>query len=112
MSIDIPQVTLNNGVQMPILGFGVFQIPAEHTEQAVADALAAGYRLLDTAASYGNDEAVGRAIAKSGIPRGELFVTTKLWVQDKPARSSIPECSSATRSASIPTCCGCPPAAC
>jgi 2,5-diketo-D-gluconate reductase A len=76
---DIPQVTLNNGVQMPILGFGVFQIPDEQTEQAVADALAAGYRLLDTAAAYGNEEAVGRAIAKSGIPREELFVTTKLW---------------------------------
>ncbi len=75
-------VTLNNGVQMPIIGFGVFQIPAELTEQAVADALAAGYRLLDTAASYGNEEAVGRAITKSGIPRDELFVTTKLWVQD------------------------------
>jgi 2,5-diketo-D-gluconate reductase A len=82
MSTDIPQVTLNNGVQMPILGFGVFQIPAEQTEQAVADALAAGYRLLDTAASYGNEEAVGGAIAKSGIPREQLFVTTKLWVQD------------------------------
>ncbi|NYF59889.1 aldo/keto reductase [Micromonospora purpureochromogenes] len=82
MSIDIPQVTLNNGVQMPILGFGVYQIPAEQTEQAVADALAAGYRLLDTAAAYGNEEAVGRAILKSGIPREELFVTTKLWVQD------------------------------
>jgi 2,5-diketo-D-gluconate reductase A len=82
MSTGIAQVTLNNGVQMPILGFGVFQIPAEQTEQAVADALAAGCRLLDTAASYGNEEAVGRAIAKSGIPREELFVTTKLWVQD------------------------------
>src|SRR6266487_1375061 len=67
---------------MPILGFGVFQIPAEQTEQAVADALAAGYRHLDTAASYGNEEAVGRAIAASGIAREELFVTTKLWVQD------------------------------
>ncbi|MEU7305758.1 aldo/keto reductase [Streptomyces sp. NPDC007206] len=75
-------VTLNNGVQMPILGFGVFQIAPEQTEQAVTDALAAGYRLLDTAAAYGNEEAVGRAINNSGIPREELFVTTKLWVQD------------------------------
>jgi 2,5-diketo-D-gluconate reductase A len=75
-------ITLNNGVQMPILGFGVFQIPDEQTEQVVTDALAAGYRLIDTAASYGNEEAVGRAIATSGIPREELFVTTKLWVQD------------------------------
>ncbi|WP_419998111.1 aldo/keto reductase [Streptomyces boninensis] len=81
-------VTLNNGVEMPILGFGVYQIPAEGTEQAVADALAAGYRLLDTAAAYGNEEAVGRAIKSSGIPRAELFVTTKLWVQDAPAEDN------------------------
>ncbi|MGW6921605.1 aldo/keto reductase [Streptomyces sp. NPDC054950] len=75
-------VTLNNGVTMPILGFGVFQIAPDQTEQAVTDALAAGYRLLDTAAAYGNEEAVGRAIKNSGVPREELFVTTKLWVQD------------------------------
>jgi 2,5-diketo-D-gluconate reductase A len=74
-------ITLNNGVQMPILGFGVFQVPDEQTEQVVTDALAAGYRSIDTAASYGNEEAVGRAIAKSGIPRDQLFVTTKLWIQ-------------------------------
>lgn len=79
---QIPLVTLNNGVQMPILGFGVYQIPAEQTEQAVTDALAAGYRLLDTAAAYRNEEAVGQAIKKSGIARDELFVTTKLWIQD------------------------------
>lgn len=77
----IPTVTLNNGVEMPILGFGVFQIPAEDTEQAVVDAIKAGYRLIDTAASYGNEEAVGRGIAASGIPREELFITTKLWIQ-------------------------------
>ncbi|MBO7936309.1 aldo/keto reductase [Streptomyces sp. S9] len=75
-------VTLNNGVEMPILGFGVYQIPPEQTEQAVTDALDVGYRLLDTAAAYGNEEAVGRAVAKSGIPREDLFITTKLWVQD------------------------------
>jgi 2,5-diketo-D-gluconate reductase A len=75
-------VTLNNGVKMPILGFGVFQIAPDQTERAVTDALAAGYRSLDTAAAYGNEEAVGRAIKNSGIPREELFVTTKLWVQD------------------------------
>ena len=75
-----PTVTLNNGTTMPLLGFGVFQIPGEQTEQAVTDALAAGYRLLDTAESYGNEEAVGLAIASSGIPRDELFVTTKLWI--------------------------------
>ncbi|WP_327672796.1 MULTISPECIES: aldo/keto reductase [unclassified Streptomyces] len=81
-------VTLNNGVKMPIIGFGVYQIPAEETEQAVSDALAAGYRLLDTAASYGNEEAVGRAIKASGIPRDELFITTKLYVQDAPAEET------------------------
>ncbi|MFE0653517.1 aldo/keto reductase [Streptomyces sp. NPDC059534] len=81
-------VTLNNGVQMPVLGFGVYQIPPEQTEQAVTDALATGYRLLDTAAAYGNEEAVGRAIKNSGIPREDLFVTTKLWVQDHPAEDN------------------------
>ena len=78
----IPTVTLNNGVEMPALGFGVFQIPPDQTEQTVVDALAAGYRSLDTAAAYDNEEAVGRAIGASGIPRDELFITTKLWVQD------------------------------
>jgi 2,5-diketo-D-gluconate reductase A len=82
MTPEIPQLTLNNAVKMPVLGFGVYQIPAEQTEQAVDDALAAGYRSLDTAAAYRNEEAVGRAIAASAIPRGELFVTTKLWIQD------------------------------
>jgi 2,5-diketo-D-gluconate reductase A len=73
---------LSNEVEMPLLGFGVFQVPAEETEQVVAEALGAGYRSLDTAASYRNEEAVGRAIAASGIPREELFITTKLWTQD------------------------------
>jgi 2,5-diketo-D-gluconate reductase A len=82
MTNEIPQLELNNGVQMPVLGFGVYQVPAEQTEQVVSDALAAGYRSLDTAAAYQNEEAVGRAIAASGIPRDELFVTTKLWIQD------------------------------
>jgi 2,5-diketo-D-gluconate reductase A len=82
MPVHVPTVTLNNGVEMPILGFGVFQVPAEETERVVSEALAVGYRHLDTAASYGNEEAVGRAIASSGIPRRELFVTTKLWVLD------------------------------
>ncbi|MEU1329735.1 aldo/keto reductase [Streptomyces sp. NPDC005865] len=81
-------VTLNNGVEMPILGFGVYQIPPEDTERAVTEALAAGYRLLDTAEAYRNEEAVGRAIRSSGIPREELFVTTKLWVQDAPAEEN------------------------
>lgn len=88
MSFDTPTLTLNNGVRMPVLGFGVFQIPDQETEQAVTDALAAGYRHLDTAASYGNEEAVGRAIAASGIPREDLFVTTKLWIQQTPAQEN------------------------
>ncbi|MFI8350308.1 aldo/keto reductase [Streptomyces sp. NPDC085596] len=81
-------VTLNNGVEMPLLGFGVYQIPAGDTERAVSEALAAGYRLLDTAAAYGNEEAVGRAIKSSGIAREDLFITTKLWVQDAPAEEN------------------------
>jgi diketogulonate reductase-like aldo/keto reductase len=77
------KVILNNGVEMPILGFGVFQIQDENEcEQVVYDAIMAGYRLIDTAASYLNEEAVGRAIKRSGVPREELFITTKLWVQD------------------------------
>lgn len=76
-------VTLSNGVKMPREGFGVFQVPeAAVCEQAVSDALSVGYRLIDTAAAYFNEEAVGTAIAKSGIPREELFITTKLWIQD------------------------------
>ncbi|MBE6421917.1 aldo/keto reductase [Succinivibrio dextrinosolvens] len=76
-------ITLNNGVKMPMLGFGVFQIP-EHKDavQAVNDALETGYRLIDTAAAYFNEEAVGEAVSQSGINRSELFITTKLWVQD------------------------------
>ena len=79
----IPSVTLNNGVEMPLLGFGVFQIPdAAECERSVYDAISTGYRLIDTAAAYGNEEAVGNAIKRSGVPREELFVTTKLWIQD------------------------------
>jgi 2,5-diketo-D-gluconate reductase A len=77
----LPIVTLNNGVEMPILGFGVFQIPPDETEEAVATAWDVGYRSIDTAASYQNEEAVGRAISDSSIPREELFITTKLWIQ-------------------------------
>ena len=76
-------VTLNNGIKMPILGFGVFQIPNEsECEQAVIDAIKTGYRLIDTAASYQNETAVGNAIKKSEVPRNELFITTKLWASD------------------------------
>lgn len=80
-------LTLNNGVTMPIIGFGVFQIPLDETQAAVEAALGAGYRHLDTAASYGNEEAVGAAITASGLPREELFVTTKLWIQHAPTGS-------------------------
>ena len=74
---------LNNGVKMPMEGVGVFQVPDQaQCEQAVLDAIASGYRLIDTAAAYMNEEAVGKAIAKCGVPREELFITTKLWVQD------------------------------
>ncbi len=76
-------VTLNNGVKMPLEGFGVFQVPDPAVcEQAVLDAIATGYRLIDTAAAYMNEQAVGAAIQKCGVPREELFITTKLWVQD------------------------------
>ncbi|QHJ97192.1 aldo/keto reductase [Bacillus subtilis] len=76
-------VTLNNGVKMPIIGFGVYQVPnAQECENAVYEALMAGYRLIDTASGYLNEEAVGRAIKRSGVPREELFITTKIWIQD------------------------------
>lgn len=83
MTSNVPSVTLNNDVKMPILGFGVFQVPDPvECERSVRDAIDVGYRLLDTAASYGNEEAVGAAIKNHGIDRSELFVTTKLWLQD------------------------------
>ena len=79
----IERVKLNNGVEMPLEGFGVFQVPDPAVcEQAVLDAIATGYRLIDTAAAYMNEQAVGAAIQKCGVPREELFITTKLWVQD------------------------------
>ena len=83
MTRTTPLVPLNTGLEMPILGFGVFQMtdPAE-CERSVVDAIQTGYRLIDTAASYENEEAVGRGIKRSGVPRGELFVTTKLWLAD------------------------------
>jgi 2,5-diketo-D-gluconate reductase A len=74
-------ITLNNGVEIPILGFGVYQVPAEDTEKVVSQALDIGYRHIDTAASYQNEVAVGRALAGSGVAREELFVTTKLWME-------------------------------
>ena len=75
-------VRLNNGVMMPAIGFGVYQIPADETERVVSEALETGYRMIDTAASYFNEEQVGNAIRQSGIRREDFFITTKLWVQD------------------------------
>jgi diketogulonate reductase-like aldo/keto reductase len=77
--IQIPALTLNDGVEIPQLGFGVFQVPPPETAEAVTHALQAGYRHIDTAAAYRNEEGVGQAIAATGIPRDELFITTKLW---------------------------------
>ena len=85
-------VTLSNGVQMPVLGYGVYQVTPEECERCVLDALAAGYRLLDTAQSYFNEEQVGSAIRRSGVPREEIFLTTKVWVEHygyEAARASV-----------------------
>ena len=83
MELTMQNVKLNNGVEMPILGFGVFQVPdPSECERSVYDAIQVGYRLIDTASSYLNEEAVGKAIKRSGVKREELFITTKLWVQD------------------------------
>jgi len=83
MTSDTPTATLANGVEMPMLGFGVFQVPdPAECERSVRDAIDVGYRLLDTATSYGNEEAVGSAIRSHGIDRRDLFVTTKLWIED------------------------------
>ncbi|KUM78258.1 MULTISPECIES: aldo/keto reductase [Streptomyces] len=82
MSSKVPPIILNNGVEMPQLGFGVWQVPDAEAQQAVGTALEAGYRSIDTAAFYGNEEGTGKAIASSGIPREDIFVTTKLWNDD------------------------------
>lgn len=86
--------TLSNGIKMPLLGYGVFQVPPQEAERCVADALSAGYRLIDTAQAYANEEGVGAAIAKSGIPRSEIFLVTKVWVSnngEQKAAASIEE---------------------
>lgn len=75
-------IKLNNGVEIPVLGLGTFQIPEEETEQAVVEAIEAGYRHIDTAQSYMNEEGVGRGVRKAGVPREELFITTKIWVEN------------------------------
>ena len=87
-------ISLNNGVKMPVLGYGVFQVPPQEAERCVADALSVGYRLIDTAQAYANEEGVGAAIAKSGIPREEIFLVTKVWVSnsgEEKAAASIDE---------------------
>ncbi|WP_367046435.1 aldo/keto reductase [Streptomyces sp. Je 1-332] len=85
----VPPIILNNGVEMPQLGFGVWQVPDDEARSAVATALEAGYRSIDTAAVYGNEEGTGKAIASSGIAREELFVTTKLWNTDQGYDSTL-----------------------
>ncbi len=83
MSNNVPTVKLNNGVEMPTLGFGGFQVPdLSQAEQAVTEAIETGYRLIDTAAAYQNEEAVGKAIKNSSVNRDDIFVTSKLWVSD------------------------------
>ncbi|MEV7438553.1 aldo/keto reductase [Streptomyces griseoviridis] len=89
MSSKVPPITLNNGVEMPQLGFGVWQVPDDEAERAVATALESGYRSIDTAAIYGNEEGTGRAIAASGLPREDVFVTTKLWNSDQGYDSTL-----------------------
>lgn len=73
-------VTLNNGVKMPVLGYGVYQVGADECERCVLDAISVGYRSIDTAQAYGNEEGVGSAVKKCGVPRSELFLTTKIWI--------------------------------
>ncbi len=87
-------VTLNNGVKMPKLGYGVYQTPPEETERCVLDAIRIGYRSIDTAQAYGNEEGVGNAIVKCGLPREDLFITTKIWISNygyEKAKASIEE---------------------
>lgn len=87
---DVPQIELNNGTTIPQLGFGVWQVPNDQATDAVAAALETGYRSIDTAAIYGNEEGTGKAIAASGIPREDLFVTTKLWNDDHGTDTTVP----------------------
>ena len=89
MTSVVPGVRLNNGTSIPQVGFGVFRVPDDETERAVLTAIEAGYRSIDTAAIYGNEEGVGRAIASCGLPREELFVTTKLWNDDQGYDSTL-----------------------
>ena len=88
------KVKLNNGIEMPILGYGVYQVTPEECERCVSDAISVGYRAIDTAQAYHNEEGVGNAISKCGVPRGELFITTKVWISNagyEKAKASIDE---------------------
>jgi len=87
--VTVPNITLNNGVEMPQLGFGVFKVPDAETQAAVTAALDAGYRSIDTAKLYGNEAGVGAAIAEAGLPREDLFITTKLWNDDQGYDSAL-----------------------
>ena len=92
--MEMEYVTLNNGVKMPVLGYGVYQVTPEECEQCVADAIRVGYRSIDTAQAYANEEGVGNAVAKCGVPREELFITTKVWISNagyEKAKASIEE---------------------
>ena len=101
--MTVPNITLNNGVEMPQLGFGVFQVPDDETQAAVTAALDAGYRSIDTAKIYGNEAGVGAAIAKSGLPREDLFITTKLWNDDQGYDSTLRAFDASTRRGSAST---------
>lgn len=88
------KVKLNNGIEMPILGYGVYQVTPEECERCVSDAISVGYRSIDTAQAYHNEEGVGNAISKCGVPRDELFITTKVWISNagyEKAKASIDE---------------------
>ncbi|WEO94332.1 aldo/keto reductase [Streptomyces sp. FXJ1.172] len=89
MSSKVPPIILNNGIEMPQLGYGVWQVPDDEAERAVSTALEAGYRSIDTAAIYGNEEGTGKAIAAAGLPREDIFVTTKLWNSDQGYDSTL-----------------------
>ena len=84
------KVKLNNGIEMPILGYGVYQVTPEECERCVSDAISVGYRSIDTAQAYHNEEGVGNAISKCGVPRGELFITTKVWISNAGYRCELP----------------------
>ena len=100
-------VTLNNGIKMPVLGYGVYQVSNEECERCVLDAISVGYRSIDTAQAYGNEEAVGNAIKKCGVPREELFITTKVWISNggyEKAKTSLRESLCKLQSEYIESC--------